>query len=444
MMKDLKFEELVAKFVSDPEYQYVLDFEKNFNFFDICQVQSESSTAFMSWLFRTNEGHGIGSRFLKEFLMTNYEVYEKYRNDKSGQWTQRSNRLVDSDFFKEVSKYEIATTELNNVSVFQNVEFSEGTPNIVILIEELKTAVVVENRFNETETDRSINYGMIGSLPSGYRTLYSYVDKDLTREVENRINTNWVCLDYSFVEAFLENTIGRRVFNPQVESIVRDFYVHLCGEYSENITFERKQQSFENIFSSNQELIYYLKEYRFEGKRLDQLGDTERFFARAKGLSKEVEFFLKHESIITDLIYYADYAWIKDKVEDTIGAEYDFEVTVGNDYVSLYNTTWSNYLSSNNFHWGLDLFFYRRGEGQEILFSVYKKSLEPKFYDSFITDFKNLEIVKSVKDEGRNSTIFVLENVEGVSEQEVSQKLVGYFRELSKFFENRSFARQAA
>lgn len=453
MMKDLKFEELVAKFMTDSEYQYVVDFEKNFNFFDVCQVQREGSAALLSWLLNPAEGHGLGSRFLKEFLLANYETFEKYRLDTSGIWQGRSNRLNESPFFREVSKYEVATMELSNVSVFQNIEFSEGTPNIVVLIHDLKTAVVVENRFNESNgphmskhsnVERGIDYGVIGSLPHGYRTLYSYIDKELTKDSEKRVNTNWVCLDYSFVEGFLDNVVGRGIVPPQVESILKDFQIHLNGDYSDGKTFERKQVSFENIFRTNQELIYYMNEYRYEGKKLTQISETDRFFARAKGLSREIEFFLKHESILTELISYADFAWIKDKVEDSLGSEFDFEVTVGGDYLSLYNTEWTNYMVTHDFHWGLDLFLFRKGENQELLFSVYKKTIEPKFYNSFITEFKNLDIVREVKDESKNSTVFLLENVQGVSEQEVSDKLMMYFRELSKFFEKRSFARQAA
>lgn len=443
-MKDLKFEELVANFISDSEYQYVLDFEKNFNFFDVCQIQREGSSAFLGWLFNPAEGHGVGSRVLKEFLLANYENYQKYIKDTDEQWTHRANRLKDSTFFKEVSKYDIATSELKDISIFPNVEFSEGTPSLVVLVHDLKTAVVIENRYNEDEAERTIDYGMIGSLPTDYRTLYSYIDKDLTRETEKRINTNWVCLDYTWFEGFLENTIGRGIFNPQVESMVRDYYVHLSGEYSESMTFERKQQAFENIFRSNEELIYYMKEYRFEGKKLSDLSDTDRFFARAKGLSKEIEFYLKHESILTELLTFADFAWIKGDVEEKIGTEFDFEVTVGSDYVSLYNTDWSNYLSTNNFHWGLDLFYFKRGEGQEILFSVYKKSLESEFYTSFIKDFKSNEMVKGIKEESNNATVFVLENVQGKTEQEISEVLVERFRNLSTYFANRNFARQAA
>lgn len=444
MMKDLKFEELVTKFMTDSEYQYVVDFEKNFNFFDVCQVQREGSSALMGWLLNPHEGHALGGRFLKEFLLANYEAYEKYLSDKSGTYSGRASRLQDSSFFREVSKFEVATADLTNVSVFQNVEFSEGTPNVVLLIHDLKTAVVIENRFNETDTDLSIDYGVIGSLPPGYRSLYTYMDKDLSRESERRVNTNWVCLDYTFIEGFLENVLGRGIVAAHAETYLKDFYIHLCGDYSENPIFERKQSAFENIFRTNQELIYYMKEYRFEGKKLTQLSDTDRFFARAKGLSREIEFFLQHESILTELVAYAEFAWIKDKVEETMGTEYDFEVTLGGDYVSLYNTEWTNYMVTNNFHWGLDLFFYRRGENQELLFSVYKKTLDPTFYDSFITDFKNLDFVREVKDESKTSTVFLLENVQGVSEQEVSEKLTHYFRELSKFFEKRSFARQAA
>jgi hypothetical protein len=444
MMKDLKFEELVAKFISDSEYQYILDFEKNFNFFDVCQIQREGSSAFLGWLLNPVEGHGVGSRVLKEFLLANYSAYEKYISVNDETWSHRATRLKDSIFFKEISKYDIATSDLKDVSVFYNVEFSEGTPSLVVLVHDLKTAVIVENRYNEDEAERTIDYGMIGSLPSGYRTLYSYIDKDLSRDMEKRINTNWVCLDYSWMEGFIENTIGRGILNPQVETMVRDFFIHLSGEYTESVTFERKQQAFENIFRSNEELIYYMKEYRFEGKRLVDLSDTDRFFARAKGLSKEIEFFLKHESILNELLNYADFAWIKGKVEETIASEFDFEVTVGSDYVSLYNTEWSNFLSTNNFHWGLDLFYYKRGESQEVLFSVYKKSLEGEFYESFIKDFRSNEMVKMVKDEGTNATVFVLGNVQGKTEQEISEILVEKFRKLSTYFANRSFARQAA
>ena len=355
-MKDLKFEELVANFISDSEYQYVFDFEKNFNFFDVCQIQREGSSAFLGWLLNPSEGHGMEGRLIKEFLLANFETFEKYINDQDERWTHRAGRLKDSNFFKEITKYEIANTEFKNVSVFPSVEFTEGTPSLVVLIHDLKAAVVIENRYHDDEAERTVDYGMIGSLPSDYRTLYSYIDRELTTETEKRINTNWVCLDYSWFEGFLENTIGRGLYNSHVEPMVRDFYIHLSGDEAENMIFERKLQAFENIYRSHEELIFYLKEYRFEGRKLSELNNSERFFARAKTNSKEIEFYLKHETILTELLTFAEFAWIRCDINEKIGTEFDVEITVGNDYISLYNKSWSKYLSSWPFSLGTGSF----------------------------------------------------------------------------------------
>lgn len=450
MMKDVKFEELVTKFIADSEYQYVLDFEKNFNIFDICHFGEERSAAFLGWLLNPTEGHGLGDRFLKEFLMANFETYEKYGLLPEGERKQRFQRLSESGFFKEISKYAIATGTFQNVSVFQDVYFNEGTPNLIVLMHDQKVAVVIESRFTDefTEGESGIDYGKIASLPAGYEVLYTYIDRDLTPERERRVNTNWLCMDFSFIEGFLENVIDRGIVPPKVNMYLKDYMVYLTGDYSESKMFEKKQRAFERVYRTNQELVFYMKEYRFEGKRLVDLTPTEKFFAKAKGMSKEIEFFLGHETILTELIEYSDFAWIKTQLESKIGSEFDFDTNVGHDYVSIYNTSWNQFLMTSMTDdwsaWGLDLYYYRRGEIQEILFNVNPTFLEDKFFETFYEDFKALPMVKELKEDTKRSKIFLIENVNGVSEEVVSEKLVEYFRELSKFFATRSFARKAA
>lgn len=242
-------QELLEKFVVDPD---LATLEANLNVFNVMNVlKVETSetvfSSFLAWLLNPRENHGLGSYFLKYFLMRCAKI---------------------SDIFTVI---DIDKLNLSNAIVRTEENFHGTRADITIRIDDIKVmkfGCIIENKVKSTEgeeqTKNYVKYSQI-KYPK-YNFMYIY----LTPFGEDANSKEFISLDYESIKDLLDQTINanRDNLNEEILNLIQHFLYNL----EENILnkgkiadlcktiYERHKEAIETIIANKPQHIKIIED----------------------------------------------------------------------------------------------------------------------------------------------------------------------------------------
>jgi len=253
-IKEGEIQNLLEKFVSDPDLATLEASLNVFNIMNVLKVETSETvfSSYLAWLLNPRENHGLGSYFLKYFLMRCAKI---------------------SDVFTVI---DIDELNLSNATVRTEENFLGKRADITIRIDDIKLmkfCCIIENKVKSTEgeeqTKNYVEYSKI-KYPN-YKFLYVY----LTPFGEDADYEEFISLDYESVKILLVQTIeaNKDNLNEEVLNLMQDFLYNLEENILNegNITdlckkiYERHREAIEKIIANKPK---YIEEIESELKKL--------------------------------------------------------------------------------------------------------------------------------------------------------------------------------
>lgn len=175
-------------FLSDPSYLALIGLEREHRLLFITDLSETRVSAFLGWLFRPQEGHGIGDQAFRELLLNVWRtnLREELEHD------VLTPREILSKTFRDL----LVHTEYR-VQVGDNA--GKGRPiDLLMVSRQNKLVVVIENKFGSSvhsEQLTAYRKGIEKSFPN-YRQIYVYLDSN----EENKPDyDHWIPLGYQWL-----------------------------------------------------------------------------------------------------------------------------------------------------------------------------------------------------------------------------------------------------
>ena len=129
LIKEEEVEELLGKFVSDPDLATLEANLKVFNVMSVLKVKTSETvfSSFLAWLLNPRENHGLGPYFLKYFLMRFAEISNVFN-------------VIDID-----------RLNLSNAIVRTEENFHGKRADITVRIDDEDLMIIIENKVRSTE-----------------------------------------------------------------------------------------------------------------------------------------------------------------------------------------------------------------------------------------------------------------------------------------------------
>lgn len=260
LIKEEETKELLEKLVLDPD---LATLEANLNVFNIMNVlKVETSetvfSSFLAWLLNPRENHGLGTYFLKYFLMRCAKI---------------------SNVFSVIY---IDKLNLSNAIVRTEENFLGKRADITIRIDDEDLMIIIENKVKSTESEgQTKNYVEYSKIKyPKYRFMYVF----LTPFGEDADSKEFISLDYGSVKELLVQTIKAKKdnLNKEILNLILQFLYNLEenilneGKIAElcKTIYERHKEAIETIIANKprhieiieKEIIKLLKDYPEEWK----------------------------------------------------------------------------------------------------------------------------------------------------------------------------------
>ena len=260
LIKEEEVEELLGKFVSDPDLATLEANLKVFNVMSVLKVKTSETvfSSFLAWLLNPRENHGLGPYFLKYFLMRFAEISNVFN-------------VIDID-----------KLNLSNAIVRTEEIFHGKRADITVRIDDEDLMIIIENKVRSTEgEEQTKNYVKFSQekYPK-YSFMYVY----LTPFGDDADSKEFISLDYGTVKELLVQTIkaNKDNLNEEILNLIQHFLYNL----EENILnegkitdlcktiYERHKEAIETIIANKpkhikvieKEIIKLLKDYPGEWK----------------------------------------------------------------------------------------------------------------------------------------------------------------------------------
>ena len=263
LIKEKEIRGLLERFVLDPDLAFLEASLNLFNVMNVLKVETSETvfSSFLAWLLNPRENHGLGSYFLKYFLMRCAEISNVFT-------------VIDID-----------KLNLSNAIVRTEENFLGKRADITIRIDDkdlMKFGCIIENKVKSTEgeeqTKNYIEYSRT-KYPE-YRFMYVY----LTPFGDDADSKKFISLDYGSVKELLVQTIkaNKDNLNEEILNLIQHFLYNLEenilneGKITElcKTIYERHKEAIETIIANRpkyikvieKEIIKLLKDYPEEWK----------------------------------------------------------------------------------------------------------------------------------------------------------------------------------
>ena len=175
-------------FLSDPSYLALIGLEREHRLLFITDLSETRVSAFLGWLFRPQEGHGIGDQAFRELLLN---VWRTNLREELGHEV-----LAPRDILGRTFRDLLVHTEYR---VHSGKDAGKGRPiDLLLVSRQNKLVVAIENKFGSAvHSDQLTAYrkGIAKAFPT-YSQIYVYLDSN----EENRPGDDyWIPLGYQWL-----------------------------------------------------------------------------------------------------------------------------------------------------------------------------------------------------------------------------------------------------
>jgi len=216
--------------LEDPRFNALSRFNQNRVWFDLLSLKEIHYCTILEWLFSPHEGHGLGSFFLKRFLLAaTSAAATDLSSNSSGQTHIQSGLTIG----------QVHTVSLDQAVVGREIKTSlpddeEGRIDLLILEPQSETVIVIERKDGSTVThDQLRRYrSWVEKKFRGYRMLFVLSDS-WQHSYTPESTDNWIQVDDSWlIDALKEALIPGRL-PVSVHERLEDLLYHFDadGEY---------------------------------------------------------------------------------------------------------------------------------------------------------------------------------------------------------------------
>lgn len=175
-------------FLSDPSYLALIGLEREHRLLFITDLSETRVSAFLGWLFRPQEGHGIGDQAFRELLLN---VWRTNLREELGHEV-----LTPRDILGKTFRDLLVHTEYR---VHSGKELSKGRPiDLLLVSRQNKLVVAIENKFGSavhSEQLTAYRKGIARAFPS-YQQIYVYLDSNEENKPDDE---RWIALGYQWL-----------------------------------------------------------------------------------------------------------------------------------------------------------------------------------------------------------------------------------------------------
>lgn len=175
-------------FLSDPGYLALIGLEREHRLLFITDLSETRVSAFLGWLFRPQEGHGIGDQAFRELLLT---VWRTNLREELGH-----DVLPPRDILNRTFRDLLVHTEYR---VQNGREPKKGRPiDLLLVSRQNKLVVAIENKFGSVVHSGQLaayRKGIDKAFPS-YSQIYVYLDSN---EENKPGDDHWIPLGYQWL-----------------------------------------------------------------------------------------------------------------------------------------------------------------------------------------------------------------------------------------------------
>lgn len=174
-------------FLSDPDYLALIELEREQRLLFITDLTETRVSAFLGWLFRPYEGHGLGDRAVRELLLN---VWRKNENEELELSLPTPKNVMENSFRDLLveTEYQIQKTPATG---------KRRSIDLVLISRQQKLVIAIENKFGSSAHSDQLNayQSAIAKKFVDYQQVFVYLDWNQAKPKEKE----WIALDYEWI-----------------------------------------------------------------------------------------------------------------------------------------------------------------------------------------------------------------------------------------------------
>lgn len=239
-------------FLSDPNYLALIGLEREHRLLFITDLSETRVSAFLGWLFRPQEGHGIGDQAFRELLLNVWRtnVREELEHDV----------LTPRDILGKTFRDLLVHTEYR---VHSGKESGKGRPiDLLLVSRQNKLVVAIENKFGSvvhSEQLTAYRKGIAKAFPS-YQQICVYLDSNEENKPDDE---RWIALGYQWLIDLIETHQKSGLLSARALDALDQFKDYLTEDLAlSGQRAEEKDALIEGIARDHESVLGLFRGYR--------------------------------------------------------------------------------------------------------------------------------------------------------------------------------------
>lgn len=243
------------RFFCDPDYLALVEMHREQRLLFITDMSETRVSAFLAWLFRPYEGHGLGERAIRELLLNAWRKAEQ--TDSVGH-TLPSPGEINNWSFRDL----LVETEYQ---VEKNLTDSKGrgrSVDLLIVSHWHKLMICIENKFGSVAHSNQLrDYRQsLEKKFDGYKKVFIYLDWNAENEADD---TGWIQLDYLWLISLISAQEESGLLSDQALGALKQVREYLGEEAAMGDDQQtRKDNLISSLVKKHREVIQVFSHYK--------------------------------------------------------------------------------------------------------------------------------------------------------------------------------------
>jgi len=195
--------------------------------------------------------------------------------------------------------------------------------------EDNKLLVFIENKYGSRESSGQLpkyhKYLSENFESLKFRSVYIFLDVNYDEELNIKVDSNWIALNYEWLSQLLKSVLDRHVLTKQVRKTIRDYYIEISEDYEIGAYYADCLKTIRQLAIDNSLLVDILRTFNPEKypKRLvanllfDEVVDVD-------DTSKMLyDLYQKYGDILDEMQNYSDFDVIQELLKKEIRIQDD-------------------------------------------------------------------------------------------------------------------------